>query len=148
MADDAPPAHRLYAVELALHRETRRARISQRLPGTPRTVGACIADAARPRVSMFEHFPERRRYIRSRADLEFQLARITLALSRAPMARRVQTLAWLDEAGDGLVAKAATEHRDYVAGRVAEIRETFFGEPSPLFLRPRATAFDGPSRLQ
>lgn len=78
---------------------------------------------------MFEHFPERRRYIRSRADLEFQLARITLALSRAPAARRAETLAWFESAGEGLVSKAAAEHREYVAERVAGIRETFFDEP-------------------
>lgn len=80
---------------------------------------------------MFEHFPERRRFIRSRADLEFQLARITLALSRAPIARRAQTLAWFEDATEGLVAKAAVEHREYMAERVASIRDTFFGDPVP-----------------
>ena len=78
---------------------------------------------------MFEHFPERRRFIRSRADLEFQLARITLALSRAPIARRAETVAWFEDATEGLIAKAAPEHREYVAERVASIHETFFGEP-------------------
>ncbi len=78
---------------------------------------------------MFEHFPERRRFIRSRADIEFQLARITLGLSRAPMARRAQTRAWFDEATEGLVARTADEHRDYVIERIASIRETFFGDP-------------------
>lgn len=77
---------------------------------------------------MFEHFPERRRFIRSRADLEFQLARITLALSRAPIARRAETIAWFEDATDGLIAKAAPEHREYVAERAASIQETFFGE--------------------
>lgn len=75
---------------------------------------------------MFEHIPERRRFIRSRADLEFQLARITLALSRAPLARRAESLAWFDEAAAGLVDRTAGEHRVYVEERVASIRETFF----------------------
>lgn len=77
-------------------------------------------------IDMFEHIPERRRFIRSRADVEFQLARITLALSRAPLARRAESLAWFDEAAAGLVKRTAGEHRDYVEERVASIRETFF----------------------
>lgn len=77
-------------------------------------------------IDMFEHIPERRRFIRSRADLEFQLARITLALSRAPLVRRAESLAWFDEAAAGLVARTAGEQRDYVEERVASIRETFF----------------------
>jgi hypothetical protein len=80
--------------------------------------------------AMFEHYPERRRYIRSRADLEFQLARMTLALSRAPIARQPELRDWFDDATSGLVARAAPEHRDYVEERVASIRETFFGDPS------------------
>lgn len=94
---------------------------------------------------MFEHFPERRRFIRSRADLEFQLARITLALSRAPLARRAETVAWFKEATDGLIAKAAPEHRDYLAERVASIHETFFGEPvaAPAYRRGTFSGHQG-----
>ena len=85
---------------------------------------------------MFEHVPERRRFIRSRADIEFQLARVTLGLSRAPAVRRAQTLAWFEQATAGLAARASEEHRDYVEERVASIRETFFGE-SPVPPRDR-----------
>lgn len=88
------------------------------------------ASGKRIRIRMFEHVPERRRYIRSRADLEFQLARITLALSRARASRRAETLDWFEDAGEGLIAKSAAEHREYVAERVASIRETFFGLPA------------------
>lgn len=75
---------------------------------------------------MLDHFPERRRYIRSRADLEFQLARITLALSRAPIARRGDTLDWFEEAAAGLIERACEENREYAQERVATIRDTFF----------------------
>lgn len=80
---------------------------------------------------MFEHTRERRRYIRSRADLEFQLARLTLALSRAPIARRSETQAWFEEACEGLIEKTAVEQREYVHDRVESIRATFFAEPNP-----------------
>jgi hypothetical protein len=98
-----------------------------------------MADTERartPHEPMFDHYPERRRYIRSRADLEFQLARMTLALSRAPLARQPELRDWFDEAAAGLVARAAPEHREYVEERVASIRETFFGEPPAM---PRAS---------
>lgn len=81
-------------------------------------------------VHMIDHLPERRRFIRSRADLEFQLARITLALSRAPIARQPELREWFDEAATGLLTRTAAEHCDYVEERVASIRETFFGTPS------------------
>lgn len=86
--------------------------------------------ALRAHEPMFEHFPDRRRYIRSRADLEFQLARMTLALSRAPLARQPELREWFDDASEGLVARAAPEHREYVEERIASIRETFFGDPA------------------
>lgn len=86
-------------------------------------------------IDMFEQFPERRRYIRSRADIEFQLARMTLALSRAPLMRQEATLSWFDEATAGLAARAAPEHRDYVEERAASIRDTFF-PPGPPTARP------------
>lgn len=76
---------------------------------------------------MAQHFPDRRRYIRSRAELEFQLARITLALTRAPIARAPDLREWFDEAAGGLVERAAPEHREHVEERAASIRETFFG---------------------
>lgn len=79
--------------------------------------------------TMFEHYPERRRYIRSRADLEFQLARMTLALSRAPIARQPELRDWFDQASTGLLARTAPEHHEYVEERVASIRDTFFGDP-------------------
>ena len=95
---------------------------------------------------MFEHQPERRRYIRSRADLEFQLARMTLALSRAPLARQPELREWFDQASAGLLARAAPEHRDYVEERVASIRETFFGDPSALRMGARRPELP-PSRM-
>lgn len=99
---------------------------------------------------MFEHIPERRRYIRSRADLEFQLARITLALSRAPIARRPETLAWFEEAADGLIRRACEENREYAEERVASIRDTFFPEAgSGARMRPSAGhAWSPGTRLQ
>lgn len=78
---------------------------------------------------MFDQFPERRRFIRSRADIEFQLARITLALSRAPLVRHDETLSWFEAATSGLLEKSAEEHHDYVEERVASVRETFFPTP-------------------
>lgn len=87
--------------------------------------------------------PERRRYIRSRADLEFQLARITLALSRAPMARRADVGEWFDEAAGALLDHAAAEHRDYLQERVAGIRDTFFHDTAP----PPGAGVEAPRRL-
>lgn len=94
-------------------------------------------------LPMHDSKPERRRYIRSRADLEFQLARITLALSRAPMARRADVGEWFDEAACALLEHAAPEHRDYLQERVAGIRDTFFHDAAP----PREPGADAPRRL-
>jgi hypothetical protein len=104
---------------------------------------------------MSDLHPERRRYIRSRADIEFQLARITLALSRAPLVRHEEMLAWFEEAAAGLLERSADEHRDYVEERVASVRETFFQAPRPGYriadLRPAHSldaARGGTTRLQ
>lgn len=80
---------------------------------------------------MHDPMPERRRHIRSRAELEFQLARITLALSRAPMARRADVGEWFDEAAGALLEHAAPEHREYLEERMADIRSTFFHDAMP-----------------
>lgn len=93
---------------------------------------------------MFDPIHERRQFIRSRADVEFQLARITLALSRAPIARRTDVGEWFDEAASGLMARTAEEHRDYVEERVAGIRDTFFGDVP---IRARDTPDRGPRRM-
>lgn len=96
---------------------------------------------------MFDHTAERRRYIRSRADLEFQLARVTLALSRAPLARQPELREWLDQACTGLLARVAPEHHDYLEERVASIRETFFGDPSAVASLGARRPAQPPSRM-
>lgn len=79
---------------------------------------------------MFEHHPDRRRFIRSRADLEFQLARITLALSRTPAERREDAERWFEQATQGLLERTPEEHRAHVVERIASIHDTFF-RPAP-----------------
>lgn len=64
--------------------------------------------------------------IASRADIEFQLARLTLSLSRAPMVRHEALSAWFDEAVDGLEAMTTEPLRGYLQERAGEIRCTFF----------------------
>ncbi|TBR09728.1 MAG: hypothetical protein EPO46_08910 [Lysobacter sp.] len=76
---------------------------------------------------MFPH-PDRRRHIRTRADLEVELARMSLVLAHAPASRLASTRQWFDEAVEGLIDRAVSGERDYLRQRIQDMLAAFFPE--------------------